>query len=176
MIPGWAVQKRRAFLQVGLSGLASLSLAELFRRRATAEPATGGSRKSLLVVWLHGGASHLETYDPKLLAPSEYRGPFAAIDTKVPGVQISELLPRQAKLAHKFTLLRSLVHTGFCYDDGPQQIFTGHPLQGRRLRPDHPDLLTVANHLRSDPTRVLPNYVGVNPIFLFRFRLPGAGL
>ena len=163
-IPSRAAPNRRAFLQLGLTGLASLSLAELFRKRAVAEQATGAARKSLLVVWLHGGASHLETYDPKPLAPSEYRGPFAAIDTKIPGVQISELLPRQANLAHKFTLLRSLVHTGFCHDDGPQQIFTGHPLQGRRLRPDHPDLLTIANHLRSDPSRVLPNYVGVNPI------------
>ncbi len=155
---------RRAFLRIGLSGMTSLTLAELFRLRATAAQDKRVAPKSLLVVWLHGGASHLETYDPKPLAPSEIRGPFRSIDTSVPGLSISELLPRQAKIAHRFTLLRSLVHTGFCHDDGPQQIFTGHPLQGRRLRPDHPDLLTITNYLRSDPERTIPNYVGVNPI------------
>src|SRR5262249_52416102 len=64
----------------------------------------------------------------------------------------------------RFSVLRSLVHTGFCHDDGPQQIFTGHPIQGRRLRPEHPDLLTITNYLRSDSSRTIPNYVGVHPI------------
>jgi hypothetical protein len=121
-----------------------LTLGDLFRWRAIAGQNKQVTPKSLLVVWLHGGASHLETYDPKPLAPSEIRGPFGPIDTSVPGLQISELLPRQAKIAHQFTVVRSLVHTGFCHDDGPQQIFTGHPLQGRRLRPDHPDLFVEA--------------------------------
>lgn len=156
--------RRRTFLQIGLSGVTTLSLADLFRLRAQADDGNRAAPKSLLVVWLHGGASHLETYDPKPLAPSEFRGPFGAIDTSVPGVQISELLPRQGAIAHKFTLLRSLVHTGFCHDDGPQQIFTGHALQGRRLRPDHPDLFSVANYLKHDARRSIPNYVGVNRI------------
>ena len=158
------VAPRRAFLEFALAGVTSLSLADLFRLRAAAGQDRAASHKSLLVVWLHGGASHLETYDPKPLAPSEFRGPYDPIDTSLPGLQISELLPKQAKIAHRLTLLRSLVHTGICHDDGPQQIFTGHALQGRRLRPDHPDLFTIVNYLRSDPTRNLPNYVGVNPI------------
>jgi hypothetical protein len=155
---------RRAFLRTGLSAFTGLTLADLFRLRATAGHDKHATPKSLLVVWLHGGASHLETYDPKPLAPSEIRGPFGPIETSVPGLQISELLPRQAKIAHQFTLVRSLVHTGFCHDDGPQQIFTGHPLQGRRLRPDHPDLFSITNYLRRDPDRAIPNYVGINPI------------
>ena len=108
--------ERRAFLRTSLAGMTSLTLAELFRLRASAGEKKQPAPKSLLVVWLHGGASHLETYDPKPLAPSEFRGPFGAIDTSVPGLQISELLPRQAKIAHRFTLLRSLVHSGFCHD------------------------------------------------------------
>ena len=59
----------------------------------------GDSDTALLVVWLHGGASHLETYDPKPLAPSEYRGPYRPIATRVPGMQISELLPHHARVA-----------------------------------------------------------------------------
>jgi hypothetical protein len=116
------------------------------------------------VVWLHGGASHLETYDPKPLAPSEYRGPYRPIATTVPGMQVSELLPQHAQVAHRFTLLRSLAHTGPCHDSGPQQLFTGFPITVNRLRPDHPDLFAVVDRLRADPARALPNNIGVPPI------------
>ncbi|HEY2249707.1 MAG TPA: DUF1501 domain-containing protein, partial [Planctomycetaceae bacterium] len=124
--------RRRDFLRLGLAGFAGLSLPELFRLRADAAMPHASRRSAIIVVWLHGGASHLETYDPKPQAPSEYRGPFGPIDTRIPGLQFSELLPLQAAQADKFTVLKSLVHTGFCHDDGPQQIFTGHPIQGRR--------------------------------------------
>src|SRR5262245_53622289 len=156
--------KRREFLRVGLTGFGALSLPGLFRLRAGAGFSGSSHRTALIVVWLHGGASHLETYDPKPLASSEYRGPYQPIATQVPGLQFCELLPRQAAIAHRFAVLRSLVHTGFCHDDGPQQIFTGHAIQGRRLRPDNPDLFTIANYLRSEPSRTVPNYVGVSPI------------
>ncbi len=155
---------RREFLRFGMAGLGGLSLSSLYRMRAAAGDATAAEKTALIVVWYHGGASHLESYDPKPLASSEYRGPYAPIDTRVPGLQFCELFPKQAAIAHRFSVLRSLVHTGFCHDDGPQQIFTGHPLQGRRLAPDHPDLFTISNYLRRDPTRTIPNYVGVNPI------------
>jgi hypothetical protein len=156
--------RRRDFLRLGLAGFSALTLPELFRLRASAGTPTAVRRSSIIVVWLHGGASHLETYDPKPQSPSEYRGPYEPIATRVPGLQFSELLPLQAALADKFTVLKSLVHTGFCHDDGPQQIFTGHPIQGRRLKPDDPDLFSIVNFLRNDPGRDLPNYVGVNPI------------
>jgi hypothetical protein len=119
---------------------------------------------ALIVVWLHGGASHLESFDPKPDAPSEYRGPYKPIATQTNGLLFCELFPKLAAIADKLTVLRSLVHTGFCHDDGPQQIFTGHPKQGRRLKPEDPDLFSIVNFLRTDPDRVLPNYVGVKPI------------
>ncbi|HEX3726160.1 MAG TPA: DUF1501 domain-containing protein, partial [Pirellulales bacterium] len=99
-------------MRCSLSGLSSLSLSELFRRRAIA--AQPKERTALIVVWLHGGASHLETYDPKPGAPDEFRGPYLPISTKMPGLQICELLPRHATIAHRFNILRSMVHTGFC--------------------------------------------------------------
>jgi hypothetical protein len=119
---------------------------------------------ALLVVWLHGGASHLETYDPKPLAPAEYRGPYRSVATSVPGLRVSELLPRHAQIAHRFTLLRSLAHTGPCHDSGPQQLFTGFPITVNRPRPDHPDLFAVMDRLRENPARALPNNIGVPPI------------
>src|SRR4051794_4751964 len=116
---------RRELLRLGLVGAGGLSLADLFRGRAAAGSAP--ARKALLVVWLHGGASHLETYDPKPLAPAEYRGPYRPIPTTIPGLHFSELLPEQARVAHRFAVLRSLAHTGPCHDSGPQQLFTGFP-------------------------------------------------
>jgi uncharacterized protein (DUF1501 family) len=155
---------RREFLRAGLTGLASLSLADLHRLRTVAASAPPRKRTALLVVWLHGGASHLETYDPKPDAPSEFRGPNHAIATRVPGLQLCELLPRHAQVANKFTILRSLVHTGFCHDNGPQQIFTGHSITRQTTRPVNPDLFSIADHVRADPSRSIPNYVGVNAI------------
>src|SRR5262245_55362447 len=127
---------RREFLRLGLAGLGGLAWPELLRRRARAGPNGPRSDRALLVVWLHGGASHLETYDPKPLAASEYRGPYRPIATRVPGLQVSELLPRHAQVAHRFTLLRSLAHTGPCHDSGPQQLFTGFPITVNRAKPD----------------------------------------
>lgn len=156
--------RRRDFLRTGLRGFASLSLAELYAARARAGAISSRSKTALIVVWLQGGASHLETYDPKPDAPAEVRGPFGAIATRAPGVRISELLPIHAEVADKFAILRSLAHSGFCHQQGNQQMFTGHPEQLLKLQPDHPDLMCVANRERSHPGRRLPAYVGVNPI------------
>jgi hypothetical protein len=140
---------RREFLRFGLAGFGALTWADLLRRRAEAATAPGRDT-ALLVVWLHGGASHLETYDPKPAAPAEYRGPYGAIPTSVPGMHLSELLPGHAKVARRFTLLRSLAHTGPCHDSGPQQLFTGFPITVNRLKPEHPDLFAVVDRLRAD--------------------------
>jgi hypothetical protein len=131
-------------------------------RTATAAPPR--ERTALIVVWLHGGASHFETYDPKPEAPDEIRGPFRPISTAVPGLQLCELLPKHAQIANRFNVLRSMVHTGFCHQQGAQQLFTGHPVREMRNRPDHPDCFSVSSRVRSDRTRVLPNYVGAPPI------------
>jgi len=67
-------------------------------------------------------------------------------------------------VAHRFSLLRSLAHTGPCHDSGPQQLFTGFPITVNRAKPDHPDLFAIVDGLRSDPARALPNNVGIPPI------------
>ena len=87
---------RRDFLRLGLAGLGGLTLPDLLRLRAEA-PARPRRDTALLVVWLHGGASHMETYDPKPLAPVEYRGPYRPIATCVPGMRVSELLHEMGK-------------------------------------------------------------------------------
>ncbi|MCH8830533.1 MAG: DUF1501 domain-containing protein [Planctomycetes bacterium] len=101
---------RRAFLQAGALGAVGVSLADLLRSEAHA--AEKPSRpKSVILLWLWGGPSHLDTFDLKPKAPTEYRGPYAPISTNVDGIRICELLPRLAKRADKYTILRSLHHT-----------------------------------------------------------------
>ncbi len=91
---------RQGFLQAGMLGAVGLSLPDFLQAQAR----TPGSAKSrsVILLWLWGGPSHLDTFDPKPNAPSEYRGPFQAIPTTVPGIQICEYLPMLAKQAKRF--------------------------------------------------------------------------
>ena len=95
-VPGDPVPRRDVLRWGALGGL-GLSPPGLLRLRSLAAATPGLRRSSVIIVWLHGGASHLETYDPKPDAGSEYRGPYRPISTNVPGVQLCELLPRQAQ-------------------------------------------------------------------------------
>src|SRR4051812_14095740 len=106
---------RRELLRVGLGGFSALSLPEVLRIRnaqAAQTASKSAGRTAIILVWLRGGASHLDTFDPKPMASSDYRGPFAPISTNVPGIEITELLPRLSKVADKYALVRSLTHTG----------------------------------------------------------------
>src|SRR5881227_3998833 len=154
---------RREVMRLGLSAFGSLSLPGLLRLRADA-PAATHERTAVIIVWLRGGMSHLDTYDPKPDAPAEYRGPFTTLATQTPGLRLSELLPRHAQIADRFTILRSMAHTGGGHPAGSLQLLSGDPDAQDKLRPIYPDFMSVTNHLRFDPRRALPNYIGVNPI------------
>jgi uncharacterized protein (DUF1501 family) len=167
---------RREFLRTGLAAFGSLSLADLYRLRAETAPAASGERTAIILVWLRGGMSHLDTLDPKPDAPSEYRGPYAPIATRVPGIRVTELLPRCARIADRFTLLRSVAHTGGGHPSGSLQVLSGDPDAADKLEPRHPDFMTVAHYLRYDPNRRIPNYVGVNPVVRYdSFTIAGPG-
>ena len=99
---------RRDVLKAGSLALGGLSLAELLRLRARGGSSTPNT--SVILVWLGGGPSHLETYDLKPDAPTEIRGPFGPIQTVIPGMDICEHLPLHAKIADKFTIIRSIRH------------------------------------------------------------------
>jgi len=158
---GWS---RREFLRAGLAGFGSLTLPDLLRLRAESSAAAGAPRTAVIVVWLRGGCSHLDTYDPKPEISGDYRGPFATIETRTPELRFSELLPRQAQISDKFTLLRSMAHTGGGHPAGSLQLLSGDPDAQDKLVPVYPDFMTVAHYLRRGQPRALPNYVGVNPI------------
>lgn len=158
---------RRELIRAGLAGMGSLSLPGLFRLRAEAAAAGAerSERTAVILVWLRGGCSHLDTYDPKPDAPSEYRGPFKPIDTRTPGLQLTELIPLQARISDKFTVLRSMAHTGAGHPSGSLQLLSGDPDMQDKPEPVFPDVMAVADYFRSGgPPRALPNYIGVNPI------------
>jgi hypothetical protein len=151
---------RREFLHVGgLTGL-GLSLGGFFRMQAARADAKAfthfeGTAKSVIHIWLPGGWAQQETFDPKPLAPAEYRGEFKAIDTVLPGVQFSETLPRSAAIADKITVVRSMTHGEAAHERGTHNMFTGY-------RPSpaltYPSFGSVVAH-ELGPRADLPPYV-----------------
>src|SRR5262245_8728137 len=125
---------RRDFIRVGALGAGAfgLNLAGVLRLQAEAPRAAvpERSRKAVIMVYLPGGPSHLDMYDPKPEAPKEYRGEFAALGTNVPGIQISELFPRQARMMDKLAILRSVV--GASDDHAAWQFMSGYPRNAHR--------------------------------------------
>jgi hypothetical protein len=105
---GLTLESRRNFLKAGLAGLAGLALPDVLRHQANAENGRGGRNKSVILLWMAGGPSQIDTWDPKPNRPPENRGPFGVIRTRVPGVLVCEHLPKQAAMMDRFTLLRSV--------------------------------------------------------------------
>lgn len=117
------------------------------------------------MVWQPGGCSHIDTYDPKPLAPAEYRGPFGTIKTAVNGLHFTELVPQQAKIADKLVVLRSMAHGSPGHPAGSMRMFSGDKDRRDKPKPKLPDWMSVTNYLRSQEGPrdcPLPRYVGVN--------------
>jgi hypothetical protein len=130
---------RREFLQVGFSGLLGVGFPELLGLRArTGVAPRGGVKppllqpraKSVIIVFLTGGLSHLDSFDMKPDAPEGIRGEFKPIDTAVPGVQFCEHLPFLAARADKLAIVRSLAHAYTNHLNATHEILTGHPQPG----------------------------------------------
>jgi hypothetical protein len=106
---GLTVSSRRNFLKAGLAGMAGLSLPALLRQRdAAAAGARAARGKAVILLWMAGGPSHIDTWDPKPTRPAENRGPFGVIRTRLPSVLVCEHLPKQAARLDRFTLLRAV--------------------------------------------------------------------
>jgi hypothetical protein len=120
---------RRNFLQAGTLAVGGLTLADLFRLQATASPAFSPrpfQDRSVILFWMSGGPGHMETWDPKPEAVDQYRGPFSAISTNVPGVQFGELLAEQAKLMDRLAIVRTVSHGSGDHTKGNHWMLTGY--------------------------------------------------
>jgi hypothetical protein len=138
---------RRGLLRAALSGAGMLSLPELMQWQALA--ATGGKKRSLILLWQDGGPSHFETFDPKPYAPSDYRGELEAIPTTLPGVAYCEVLPRLARLAHRTSIIRSLHQPSSDHVVGSHNVLTGWDDQTFQGKSRYPDLGSVISRMHS---------------------------
>jgi hypothetical protein len=132
-----------------------LGLSQVLRGRAAwaAETAVGRDDTAIILVWLTGGLSHLDTYDLKPDAPLEYRGEFAPIPTNVPGIEVGELLPLHAKIADKFSLIRSISHGYGDHDGAHKRVLTGRiPKSAVGFVNDAPSVGCIVNKVR-EPQR-----------------------
>jgi hypothetical protein len=126
---------RRAVLRVGGSGLFGLTLGSMFRMQAASAAANikggpgWGKAKSVVMVYLQGGPSHIDLWDPKENVPDKVRSAFKSIPTKIPGVQFTEILPKLAQVNDKFTMIRSMGYTPvglFNHTAAIYQMMTGY--------------------------------------------------
>ncbi|RLS41028.1 MAG: DUF1501 domain-containing protein, partial [Planctomycetota bacterium] len=154
---------RREFLRAGMLGMSGLGLSDLLAARAFS--GTSSAPTSLILFWMWGGPSQLETFDPKPQAPSDYRGPFQAIQTKTPGIEICEIFPRLAQRMDKMAIVRSLHHEMSSHNDGSIELLTGKtplvPDPTSTARSDHPDLGMITSRLRGVRSDGVPQYIGI---------------
>src|SRR5688572_3257330 len=159
---------RRGFLKVGMLGAAGLSLSQLLRHEACAA-STAKKINSVIILWMRGGPSHIDMWDPKPDAPAEIRGEFGTIGTNVPGIQLTDMLPNSAKCVDKWSIIRSLNHHDAGHSTGDQICFTGYnagPSPDENVMPSCGSI--VAEQL-GHKTPDLPAYVMIPRM------LPGAG-
>ena len=115
---------RREFLYTGLFGGLGLSMGDILKLNA--ESSITPKAQSVIHIFLPGGAAAQETWDPKPLAPAEYRGPLGSVQTVIPGVRFSEHLSKTAKIADKLTVVRSMTHGEAAHERGTHNMFTGY--------------------------------------------------
>src|SRR5437764_13862817 len=149
---------RREFLRVGGAGILGISLADVLRLQANSEPAPAeskqrggwGKAKSVILVFLQGGPSHIDIWDPKPDAPSNIRGEFKPIKTNVPGIQVSETMPLLAQQMDQATLIRSVSYT-------PNGLFNHTAAMYQMLTGEQADKVSPSGQLEPPTPADYPN-------------------
>jgi hypothetical protein len=161
---------RRDFLKVGALGLTGLCLPDLLRARAAAA-ASGAATKNTSVVWLWlgGGPTQVETFDPKMDAPVEYRSSVGAVKTNLPGVEIGGVWPEIAEVADKMAFVRSFAHNNSGHAGGTHWVMTGydHPPADSGAAQIKPSIGSILSRVRgaNDANTGIPTYVRLNGIY-----------
>ena len=161
---------RRDFLRVGGLGLGSLTLANMLQGKAkAAEQGIGTSDKSVIWLWLGGGPTQVETFDPKMTAPSEYRSVTGEVKTVLPGVTLGGNFERIAGLADKMAFVRSFAHTNSGHSGGTHYVMTGYDdrLADNGAVADRPFLGSIMSRIRgtNHPVTGIPTYVRLGGIY-----------
>jgi hypothetical protein len=160
---------RRSLLQAGAAAFTGLGMADLLKlqAQAAAQSAVGNAARgvpgkddpAVIFVWLPGGPPHMETFDMKPDAPEDYRGAFRPINTNVSGIQICEHLPLLAKLADKYTLIRSIAHDFADHGGGHKRFMTGRdPKEPTGFVNDYPAVGSMVAKMQEKRNVGVPNY------------------
>ncbi len=153
---------RRSLLQAGLGGLIGLSLSELLRLRAQAAEGNVVSDTAVIYLELAGGPTQHETYDPKPLAPAEYRGPLNAVSTCLPGVHFSQYMAEQAKVADKLAVIRSIWHDSGSHGTSAHMTQSGYYLRDRQNRENEmPSIGSLTARIRGANADGMPAFVSI---------------
>ncbi len=154
---------RRSFLQVGVAGMASVGLGGVLRAAQGGNP--DGTRKkdtAVILLWMDGGPGHMDLYDMKPESPAEYRGIWRPIKTNVPGMEISELFPLQAKIADKFSIVRSLHHDDGDHFSAAHKILTGRAgASGADTTAKYPSIGSIASKVCGPRKSGMPPHVAL---------------
>jgi uncharacterized protein (DUF1501 family) len=160
---------RRDFLKVGALGMGGLTLADLLRVRARAAERGQPTRNTSVVwLWLGGGPTHVETFDPKMDAPAEFRSTIGDVATNLPGVSFGSVFPRMARIADKLAVVRSFAHRNSGHGGGTHWVMTGYdfPPADNGMGQNRPGMGSIMARHRgaNNPATGLPNYVRLGGI------------
>jgi hypothetical protein len=154
---------RRDFLRIGTLGLTGLTLPGLLRMRSAVAASSTTRDTSVIWVWLGGGPTHIETFDPKMEAPAEYRSMVGAVKTSVPGVHIGGLFPEMARQAGRMAFVRSFMHGNSGHAGGSHFVMTGvdHPPADAGMPPIKPSFGSITAKARgaNNARTGMPTYV-----------------
>lgn len=154
---------RRKFLQMGGLAFGGLSLADVLRSKARGDTRENARSKSVIMIYLPGGPSHIDMYDMKPDAPVEFRGEFNPIRTNVSGIELCEHMPLQARIAEKLAIVRGLKTFGNGHD--PYELFSSDPREAAKLPPNpRPVFGSVVSRIRGVDQYGVPPYVNVNDL------------
>jgi uncharacterized protein (DUF1501 family) len=153
---------RREALRRTMLGATGLCLADSFHTWAAAPVAVStGKAKSVIQIWLWGGASQLDTFDPKPEAGNDYAGPLKAIETNVSGIRIGELMPLLAKQADKYSIIRSMTHGSNAHETATYMVQTGRKAGERVIYPGVGAVVSKFRGLEAGYTGQIPPYIAL---------------
>lgn len=156
-------RSRRSFLQIGVAGMAGVGLPQILRAKEhSAQQGLEKKDTSVILIWLDGGLSHIDTYDMKPEAPREYSGIWRPIRSNVPGMEMTSLFPQQAKVADKFSIVRSVHHDAGDHFTGAHWMLTGRGgVSGAMKDGKYPSVGSIATKLVGPRKEGMPAYASI---------------
>ncbi|HRX82939.1 MAG TPA: DUF1501 domain-containing protein, partial [Pirellulaceae bacterium] len=154
---------RRRFMHVGALGLGGFGLTDLMRLEASGASRSHSSKRSVVLIWQHGGPSQLDTFDMKPDQPAEVRGPYESIETSLPGLRICELMPHHAEVMDKCSIIRSFTHGNGDHWAAAHWLLTGYEgANGSDRIPRNPSMQAIASHLLGPKQPGVPSGININ--------------